>query len=154
LNSFVGRAFERRHVLELLTSTRLLTLTGAGGVGKTRLALAVLRELRTDRQTTGSFVDLASLADPDLVPQTVAARLGVPEQPGRPVVATLVDALRGETALLVLDNCEHLVQACASLAHELLTACPGLRVLATSREPLLIAGEKVGPAVHRASPGG
>ena len=88
-------------------------------------------------------MDLAPLADPQLVAQTVASELGVREQPGRPVLATLVDVLQGKELLLVLDNCEHLVQACASLGHELLSACPDLRILATSRERLGLAGETV-----------
>ena len=146
LSSFVGREREVAEMQRLLESSRLLTLTGAGGVGKTRLALTAAREWMTKDREAGAlvaFVDLAPLADPGLVPQTVAAQFGLPEQPDRPVLATLVEALQGQAGLLILDNCEHLIQACAALVQELLTACPDLRVLATSREPLLTAGEKV-----------
>ena len=143
LSSFIGREQELRDVRRLLGAARLLTLAGTGGVGKTRLAVALLRSPRRNRLGAGAFVDLAPLGHPELVPQTVAARLGVREQPGRPVLATLVDVLRRAPLLLVLDNCEHLVEACARLAEALLRACPGLRVLATSREPLGVAGEVV-----------
>ena len=143
LSSFIGRERELRDVRRLLGAARLLTLAGTGGVGKTRLAVALLRSPRRNRLGAGAFVDLAPLGDPELVPQTVAAQLGVREQPGRPVLAALVDVLRRAPLLLVLDNCEHLVEACARLAGALLRACPGLRVLATSREPLGVAGEVV-----------
>ena len=143
LNSFVGRERELGDVRRLLGTTRLLTLTGTGGVGKTRLAVALARGLRADKGTTVAFVDLAPLADPQLLAHTVASELGVREQPGRPMLATLVDVLQGKELLLVLDNCEHLIEACASLGYELLPTCPDLRILATSREPLGIAGETV-----------
>jgi predicted ATPase len=89
------------------------------------------------------LAELASLADPALVPQAVAAVLGVQEQPGRPLLATLADALRTQQVLLVLDNCEHLVAACATLVDTLLRACPALEILATSREAVGVAGETV-----------
>src|SRR5258708_22851029 len=143
LTSFVGREREVAEVKRLLESSRLLTLIGSGGVGKTRLAVTVAREWLTEGCAFVAFIDLAPLSDAELVPQTVAAQLGVPEQPRRPVMATLIGSLQGMAGLLVLDNCEHLVQACAVLAHELLTACPGLRILSTKREPLSIAGETV-----------
>ncbi len=143
LTSFVGRELELDNLRRLLGTTRLLTLTGTGGVGKTRLAAALACALYADEETTVEFVELAPLADPQLVAQTVASELGVREQPGRPVLATLVDVFQGKELLLVLDNCEHLIQACARLGYELLSACPDLRILATSREPLGIAGETV-----------
>jgi predicted ATPase/DNA-binding CsgD family transcriptional regulator len=146
LTSFIGRERAVEEVKLLLSRGRLLTLIGSGGVGKTRLAVSVARAWLTGGGEAGTFVafaDLTPLADADLVPQTVAAQLGVPEQPGRSVLATLIDALEGQAGLLVLDNCEHLVEACAVLANELLTACPELRILATSREALRIAGETV-----------
>ena len=143
LTSFVGRERELDNVRRLLDISRLLTLTGAGGVGKTRLAVALVHGLRAGDGAAVAFVDLAPLADPQLVAQTVASGLGVREQPGRPVLATLVEALQSKELLLVLDNCEHLVQACATLGYELLSACPDLSILATSREPLGIAGEIV-----------
>ena len=120
--------------------------------GKTRLALAVAHALAGDYPDGVWFVELAPLADPALVPQAVAAALGVREQPGRPLVDQLADALRGRDCLLVLDNCEHLVDACAALAEAFLAACPQLRVLATSREPLRVPGEAVWPVPPLAAP--
>jgi predicted ATPase/DNA-binding CsgD family transcriptional regulator/DNA-binding XRE family transcriptional regulator len=143
LTSFVGRERELGDVRRLLGTTRLLTLTGTGGVGKTRLAVALACALGADKETAVAFVELAPLADPQLLAQTVASKLGVREQPGRPVLATLVEVLQGKELLLVLDNCEHLVQECATLGYELLSGCPDLSILATSREPLGIAGETV-----------
>src|SRR5262249_2794668 len=136
LTSFVGRGRELAEVGRLLAAERLVTLTGAGGVGKTRLALRAAAD-GLDRFPDGVWlVDLAPLADGALVPQAVAAAVGVREAPGRPLVATVTDALRPRRLLLVLDNCEHLLDACARLADALLRACPHLRVLATSREAL------------------
>jgi len=125
----------------LLATTRLLTLTGTGGVGKTRLALQVAAAQQTRYLDGVWLVELAGLGDPTLVPATVAAVLGVREQPGRPLVDTLAAALRGRRLLLVLDNCEHVVAACAALAQALLGAAPHLRLLATSRQSLGVAGE-------------
>jgi predicted ATPase/DNA-binding XRE family transcriptional regulator len=141
LTSFVGREREVAEVRRLLATTRLMTLTGAGGVGKTRLALQAATELVGSYRDGVWLVELAPLADAALVPQTVATAVGVREQPGRPLQQTLTDALRPRRLLLVLDNCEHLVMACAELAEALLRACPHLRLLATSREVLRIAGE-------------
>ena len=129
----------------LLEDTRLLTLTGSGGCGKTRLALAVASELVEGFEDGVWMVELASLADPSLVPQAVASTLGVREQPGRSLTETLSDYLRSKKLLLVLDNCEHLIEACAELAEALLRSCPELRILATSREALGIAGEIAWP---------
>jgi non-specific serine/threonine protein kinase len=141
LTSFVGREQALAEVGRLLATTRLLTLTGAPGVGKTRLALQLAGEGREAYADGVWLVELAPLADPALVPQAVATAVGVREQPGRRLVDTLADAVRGQELLLVLDNCEHLVEACATLADRLLRAGPRLRVLATSREALGIAGE-------------
>lgn len=143
LTSFIGREREIAEVKGLLTAASLVTLTGAGGSGKTRLAVQVAAEV-LDEYTDGVWVvELAALSNPDLVPQAVAAALGVPEQPGRAVRDTLTDALRPKTLLLILDNCEHLLAACADLAGLLLRAARGVRILATSREPLDVQGETV-----------
>jgi class 3 adenylate cyclase len=139
--SFVGREREIAEVKALLGRTRLLTLTGSGGAGKTRLSLQVAADL-LDQYADGVWLaELAPLTDPNLVPQTVAQVLGVREEPGRTITQTLVDYLRPKKLLLLLDNCEHLLTACAQLADTLLRACPDLRILASSREGLNIAGE-------------
>ena len=141
LTSFIGREREIAQVRAFLARTRLLTLTGAGGAGKSRLAVRVAAEACADFPDGAWIVELAPLADPLPVPQVVAAVLNVPEQPGRPLNSTLVDALRLKSLLLVLDNCEHVLEACAGLTNELLRSCPDLRILATSRLPLGVAGE-------------
>src|SRR5215213_2090616 len=141
LSSFVGREKELAEVKRLLENTRLLTLTGAGGCGKTRLALAVASEVVEGFEDGVWLVDLAPLADPALVPQAVASTLGAREQPGRILTEILSDYLRSKKVLLVLDNSEHLIEACAELSQVLLRACPKLRVLATGREALGITGE-------------
>jgi predicted ATPase/DNA-binding CsgD family transcriptional regulator len=143
LTSFIGREREIADVLERLRTTRLLTLVGVGGIGKTRLALTVAAEAEAAQPDAACFVDFAPLLDPSLAAHTVTTALGVREQPGHAVIDTLVEALRSRQLLVVLDNCEHLVLACAELADTLLRACPNLRVLATSREALGIAGETV-----------
>jgi predicted ATPase/DNA-binding SARP family transcriptional activator/uncharacterized protein HemY len=123
-------------------SPRLLTLTGAGGCGKTRLALRAATDLQDGYADGVWLIELAALADPELVQQTVAQTLGLREQPEYPLGATLVDHLRSRSLLLILDNCEHLLSACAHLADHLLRACPDLRILATSRERLGVEGEQ------------
>ena len=144
LSSFVGREREMVEVERALAMSRLLTLTGVGGSGKTRLALEVAREVARIYPDGAWLVELAPLSDPHLLPQAVAVALGVrersegSEQFSMPL---LIDALRSKELLLVLDNCEHLVDACANLAETLLNSCPGLRILATSREALVVAGE-------------
>jgi predicted ATPase/class 3 adenylate cyclase len=141
LTSFIGREQAMVEVKRLLGTTRLLTLTGHGGTGKTRLALQVAADVLEAYPDGVWLVELADLIDPVLVPQAVAAAVRVPEEPGRPLLATLTEALRFKHLLLVLDNCEHLVEACARVADTLLRACPTMRILATSREALGIAGE-------------
>jgi predicted ATPase len=141
LSSFVGREKELAEVKRLLEDTRLLTLTGSGGCSKTRLALAVAGEMVERFEDGAWMVDLAPLADPALVPQAVASTLGAREQPGRRLTEILSDYLGSKKVLLVLDNCEHLIEACARLSEALLRSCPRLRVLATSREALGITGE-------------
>ena len=146
LASFVGRESEISEIESLLADgTRLLTLTGPGGSGKTRLASAVALEVVEGFEDGVWWVELTPISDPDLVPQAVAQVLNVPETPGRALTAVIADDLRDLEILLVLDNCEHLVGACACLAETLLRACPGLVVLTTSREVLGIAGERSFP---------
>ena len=143
LTSFVGREREMAQVRELLEDYRLLTFTGPGGSGKTRLALVVASGLGRGFEDGVWLVELASPSDPELVPQAVASVLGVRETPGTPLVDSLRIHLGSRGVLLVLDNCEHLVEACASLAEALLHSCPELRILATSREALGVSGETI-----------
>ena len=145
--SFVGREREMVEVKRALAMTRLLTLTGAGGTGKSRLAIEVARDLVGSYPEGVWLVEFAPLSESGLVAQEVAGTLGVQERPGEPLVDTLADALAGKEMLLVLDNCEHLVDAAARLVDSLLTSCQQLRVLATSREPLGVSGE-VNWAMH------
>ena len=140
--SFIGRQKQVEEVKALLGKARLLTLTGAGGSGKTRLSLQVAADLLTGDGDGVWLVELAALSDPALVPQAVADVLGIKEQAGRSIQGTLVEALKPKRLLLILDNCEHLVAACASLASDLLRACPDVHILASSREPLNVAGEQ------------
>jgi len=144
LTPFVGRQADLHRVCEFLADPayRLLTLIGAGGIGKTRLALQAAGQLRASYPQGAWLVELASLADPGLVEQTVAAALAVPHDRERPARVALQDYLREKQLLLVLDNCEHLVEACARLATALLHACPRLRILATSREALGTEAER------------
>jgi predicted ATPase/DNA-binding SARP family transcriptional activator/DNA-binding CsgD family transcriptional regulator len=139
--SFVGREREMLEVKRLLSMTRLFTLTGVGGSGKSRLAVRVAADLAGAYLDGTWLVELAALSEPELVPQAVARALKVREQPNYPLVSTLEDALRSKQMLLVLDNCEHLIGAVVGLVDALLGACPRLRVLATSREVLDVAGE-------------
>ncbi len=143
LTSFVGREREKAEVKQLLSSARLITLTGTGGAGKTRLALEVAREMLPDFQDGTWRVELASLSDGALVAHTLASALNVSEQPGRPVLATVTDSLAQKHLLLVLDNCEHLVNAVALLVGAVLQACPRVHILATSREGLKVPGESI-----------
>jgi predicted ATPase/DNA-binding CsgD family transcriptional regulator len=143
VSAFIGREAELAEVCALVGELRLVTLTGAGGAGKTRLALEVAAGL-ADRIADGVwFADLARLRDPDLAVVTVAGVLGVQLEPDRPALQTLMTAVGDRHLLLVLDNCEHLIGACAKLADALLQGCPGLALLATSREPLGIDGERM-----------
>ncbi len=150
--SFVGREREVVEVRRTLAMTALLTLTGAGGSGKTRLALETARDLVGVYPDGVWFVGLAPLTDSELVAQAVAGVVGVREQHDRPLLDTLAGALQYKKMLLVLDNCEHLVDGAARLVDELLDHCPGVRILATSREPLNVAGEVNRPVPPLSSP--
>jgi predicted ATPase len=143
VSSFVGREAELAAVRALVGGSRLVTLTGTGGAGKTRLALQLAAGLLDGTGDGVWFADLAPLRDPDLVALTVADVLGVRHEPGRPVVDTVAEAVGGRSLLMLLDNCEHVIGACAKLADALLRGCPNLALLATSREPLGIGGEYV-----------
>jgi class 3 adenylate cyclase len=141
--TFVGREEETEEVKRLLATTRILTLTGTGGAGKTRLALQVSADLLDEYPDGVWLVELAALADPTLVPQAALSALGLHEQPQRTLTETLVDALRPRSLLLLLDNCGHLLEASAALVEAVVRTCPGVRVLATSREMLRAEGETV-----------
>jgi predicted ATPase/class 3 adenylate cyclase/DNA-binding CsgD family transcriptional regulator len=141
LTSFVGRNTELSQVRELLTRNRLLTLTGAGGAGKTRLAIQIAGQLSGEFGDGVWYVDLAPLTDPDLVPVTVARTLGLPDQAGRSTMDTLTRFVADRQMLVVLDNCEHLLDASAALVNALLATAAGLTLLTTSREPIGVSGE-------------
>jgi predicted ATPase/class 3 adenylate cyclase len=145
LTTFVGREREMTEVKRLLASTRLLTLTGMGGSGKTRLSLQVAADLLEQFKDGVWLVEFGAVDDPALVNETVAAALAIRQEVGRPLVQTMSDFLRSKQLLVILDNCEHVVAACAHLAETLLRTCPHLRILASSREPLGIAGETAWP---------
>ncbi|MGE5265198.1 MAG: AfsR/SARP family transcriptional regulator [Acidobacteriota bacterium] len=143
LTSFIGREKELAELRDLIGKTRLLTLTGAGGAGKTRLAIQIATELVNANCFKHGvwWVELAALSDPAFVPQTVASVFNLCESARTPILGTLKSYLRAKQALLVLDNCEHLIVACAQLVEELLSVCPQLKILVTSREVLDITGE-------------
>jgi predicted ATPase/DNA-binding CsgD family transcriptional regulator len=141
LTSFIGRVAEITQVRQLLADSRLVTLTGAGGAGKTRLALQVAADAQAEFPAGVWLVDLAPLTDAALVPVTVARALGLPDLEGRPAMATVTGFIGAGRVLVVLDNCEHLLAVCAVLAEDLLRACPALVILTTSREPVGAAGE-------------
>lgn len=145
LTTFVGRRQEVAAVRQLLTAARLVTLTGIGGVGKTRLATSVAADVRRAFPDGMCLVELSSLKDPALLPHTVADALGISEQSTRSAAEVVCGHLRERRMLLVLDNCEHLVDAAAELTGQVLRAAPHVRVLATSRQALRIAGEHVFP---------
>jgi predicted ATPase/class 3 adenylate cyclase len=139
--SFVGREKELEDVKRLLRNTRLLTLMGTGGTGKTRLALEIGAQVIHEFRNGVWLVELALIGEPERVVEAVAAAVGVREEPDQPLRATLVDFLRGKEILLLLDNCEHLLSIILPVAAELLRSCPSLKILATSRHSLGIGGE-------------
>lgn len=139
--SFVGRAREVAEVKRLIAANRLVTVTGSGGCGKTRLALRVAGDLVAEFPDGVWLTELAGLSDPTLVPQAVATALGLREEAERPIAEALAAHATSRRLLLLLDNCEHLAAACSALADSLLHAAPGVRILATSREPLGVSGE-------------
>src|SRR5512139_1346334 len=141
LTSFIGREKDIAEVKRLLSASRLVTLTGSGGAGKTRLSLQVAAEVIEEFAQGVWFVELAALTDPALIPQTAAAVLGLREEPGRPVMTVLTDYVRAKTALIILDNCEHLIEGCAQFADIVLRAAPQVKILASGREALSIGGE-------------
>jgi non-specific serine/threonine protein kinase len=143
LSSFLGREHELKEVERLLKTTRLLTLTGAGGVGKSSLAIEAVRSLADSFPDGVALVELGAIAEAALVPTIVAQALGLREMPSRPVFETLARFLTDKHLLLLLDNCEHLVLACAQLTEYLLKRCFALKILATSREALRINGENI-----------
>jgi predicted ATPase len=161
LTRFIGHAHDIEALHQLLSQHRLVTLTGAGGVGKTRLAIEVASSIAVVGDmpvSTPAFrdglwlVQFAPLVDPALVPRTVATTLNLPDLPGQTDTQKLVTQLADQDLLLVLDNCEHLVDACAELAETLLGACPEVRIVVTSREPLRIAGEMLWPVMPLSAP--
>ena len=152
VTSFIGRERELADAKRLLEGTRLLTLLGMGGLGKTRLSLQIGADVLEKYPDGVWFVDLAPIRDPSLVPNVAAQVLGVHEEPGKPLTQTLCAHVREHKLLLVLDNCEHLMSACANLADALLQAAPQVRILATSREALHIGGEQTYPVLPLAVP--
>ena len=152
VTSFVGRRRELADAKRALSKSRLVTLTGVGGVGKTRVAERLARDRRRAYPHGVWLVELAQLADPALLSQTVLTGLGVRAQPSGDVLGVLIDSLSSRQLLLVLDNCEHLLDEVAALSAALLRSCPDLQILATSREPLRVVGEAVLPVPPMAAP--
>ena len=141
LTSFIGRETEMKHVKEALKLSRLVTLTSAGGSGKTRLALQTGAEVIDEFEQGVWFVDLAALSDPALLTSTIIDALGIKEESKKTTEDTLIEFLKGKEILILLDNCEQLIHACANLAERLLSSCPKLKIIATSREALNCEGE-------------
>jgi hypothetical protein len=151
VTSFVGREKEILEVKQLLSATRLLTLTGSGGAGKTRLSVHVAAEVLDSFPNGVWFIELASLSDPALVPFAITSMLGLREEPGRQLISTLLEWFSNRELLLILDNCEHLIEACADFADRVLHSSPATRILATSREALGISVGTIccGTVIHR-----
>ena len=143
LTTFIGREKEQSQVIKLIAKHRLVTLTGSGGVGKSRLAIKVSEQLLSDYANGVWLLELAPLSDPVLLPQTASTLFGLTTQSNLPFTDLLINFLRAKTALLIFDNCEHLLESCAHLIEALLKNCAQLKILATSREPLDIMGEAI-----------
>jgi predicted ATPase/class 3 adenylate cyclase len=141
LTSFVGRVAQIDEVCRILVDNRLVTLTGAGGAGKTRLAIQIAGRIAGEFRDGAWYVDLAPITNPDVVPAVLARALGLPDQPSGSAIDAIVRFVGDRQMLVVLDNCEHLLDVTAELAVDLLKACPALTLLTTSREPIGIAGE-------------
>lgn len=141
LTSFIGRGEQIHDVRRALAANRLVTLTGAGGAGKTRLAIQVAGQMTAHFGDGVRYVDLAPITQPDLVPAAMAAALGLADQPSRSTTDMIIRFVRERRMLVLLDNCEHVLDACAALVDAVLTSCPGLTLLATSREPIGAASE-------------
>ena len=141
LSTFVGREKEQMEIIQHIHKHRLVTLTGSGGVGKTRLAIKIGKQLLGDYSNGVWLLELAALNDPALLPQTIATTFGLVTNSNAPLVDVLINFLRNKNILLILDNCEHLLDVCAQLADTLLRQCPALKILATSRQALGIMGE-------------
>ncbi|MDQ2962900.1 MAG: tetratricopeptide repeat protein [Pseudomonadota bacterium] len=152
VTSFIGRERELAEITKSLRNTRLLTLLGVGGIGKTRLSLQVAADMLDDFPDGVWLVELASLSDAQLVPQAVASVLGVKEEAGRPVIEALEKHVKDRQLMLILDNCEHLLRACAEMAQQLIQSGPRLKILASSREHLHVAGETTYPVPALAVP--
>ena len=143
LTNFIGRKHDLEQIKHAFETARLVTLSGPGGTGKTRLALQLAAEVLPDYPDGAWLLELAPLSSPDMILQSLAMALSIREQPGRPLQAVIIDSMRSKKWFLVLDNCEHLIEACASLALDLLRACPDLKMITSSREMLGVAGEVV-----------
>jgi predicted ATPase len=141
MTSFIGRERELAEIRRALGASRLVTLLGAGGLGKTRLSLQAAAEAMDDFPDGVWLEELAPVAEPRMVPQAIASVLGVKEESGHTILEAMASALRDRRLLVILDNCEHLLQACAETATALLHAVPQMKILTTSREPLHVAGE-------------
>ena len=152
LTSFIGREREQAEIAKMLGKNRLVTLHGVGGIGKTRLSLQVAADLLHHFPDGVWFIELAPLRDSQLVPQAVASVLGVKEEPGIGMLDAIQKHAEHSRMLLILDNCEHLVQACAGLARDVLGSAPNVRILASSREHLHVAGEATYPVPALAVP--
>lgn len=143
LNSFIGREKEIEQIKGFVNSNRLVTLTGVGGTGKTRLSLQAASTLLDDFSDGVWFVEFASVTTPELVPQTIVSALQLMEQVGRTSMETITEFLETRQVLLLFDNCEHLIHVCADITNHLLQRCPKLKIIATSREPLEVSGETI-----------